>query len=373
MRIEDQAINLSLNPKPREKVLIKCLNSYTGFTITCVSFLLICSTIFATHRPSFSQYNTFLNSYFRERSDARLATYKYACQRYSEQTMASPMSGDTPVSSINSTQIKFDLKHGIAYCFPPKVSHAKVEEPKNTNGLTSWEKLSTSIRTNITIQEIEKNSDAENYSSVMHGLLPSAYELKDNNYSKLSDIKHGVMVSRHPLPRFYSTWSQLFTKTGDWSDPYKIQVLKLIKSKFYQPETDSLPPNNMLVSFNSFLRFIGSEQAHGVNFQNPGWMKTTDSCLPCQLDFYDHLVHVETGKKDGDRFLKDSGYSWVGKIPNRFFDEKVKDEEAKKFYREHVSFDVLQQVYSTYYWDFELFGYTLEEFKQKADLNHSTK
>jgi len=363
MRIEDQAINLSLNPKPREKVLIKCLNSYTGFTITCVTFLLICSTIFATHRPSFSHYNTFLKSYFRERADIRLATYKSNCKRYSEQTRLVSISNDTPISSINSSNIKFDLKHGIAYCFPPKVG-------AKHNGITNWEKLSTSIRTNSTIEDIEKNSDAEKYSSVMHGLLPSALEVKDNHSSKLSDIKHGVILSRHPLTRFYSTWYHLFTKTGDLSNPTILKQVKIIKSKFYKPETDALPSNNMLVGFNSFLRFISSKEAHG-EFGNPGWAKITDLCLPCELEFYDYLVHVETSKKDGDRFLKDLGYSWVGKLPEQFTEDNI--QEVQQFYREKVSFDVLQQVYGTYYWDFELFGYTLEGFKPKADLNHSTQ
>ena len=90
------------------------------------------------------------------------------------------------------------------------------------------------------------------------------------------------------------------------------------------------------------------------------------------------LATTETSSENGDDFLKMIGYENVGEFPNAYagksgngFGDVEQSEDVEKrfreiqeYYKKFVSKELLDRLYETYYWDFELFGYSIEGFHE---------
>lgn len=300
--------------------------------------------------------------------------------------------------SYPSTRINYDYLHKILFCFPPK------------SATTSWNKLMAAVFHNMTISSVVDKFGSD----YVYEALPSLHKLNHMQNLKFSTknispetkkllsefsqilaqddtkINHGLLLTRHPLTRLYSSWGhRLSDIQTDHRVVFRQQIIKM--NKFYKRDEDYPAPTGIFVTFSSFLRFVLSDEAHTDGLGNIHWYRIEDLCQPCQLkQFYTLQVKTETSNLDASEFLdllSDESSSApnytkiVGKFPSAYSQENLNDtdynskgevlqtknvekrmEGIQKYYREHVDKDLVYAIYEKYYWDFELFGYDLEGF-----------
>ena len=154
----------------------------------------------------------------------------------------------------------------------------------------------------------------------------------------------------------------------------------------------------MFVTFTSFLRFVSNKLAHSKFYKNVHWMRIIDRCHPCEIN-YTAVANTETADEDSKEFIKyiyDSGLiskspEEIGEFPKAYGSRKVENSTQvtktknhnnlnheqlvkqsgnvsdrisgiKNYYKKYVPVEVMKQVYKYYYWDFELFGYGIDEY-----------
>lgn len=324
------------------------------------------------------------------------------CQKYLPDVKIFPKNQTlrTLTSKYRTGLIKLDFTHDLMYCFPAKT------------GATNWNKLAAAIKRNVSIQEIEDSVHPNDiYSEVnSFAVIAKFYReiepkasltnsskvqaeidkfLIDNNYPHLKfwahiflqnqhnlpKIHHGILVARHPLLRLYSTWAHRFSDISDNHFGFYQTHIQKIRQK-YTENTDVPPPKGIFVTLAGFLRYV-SRKDHV--FDDVHWQRITQRCHPCQLiDYYDMVANTESADSDSLEFLRLLGLSDRLSLPGAYSklngntnsrgpisqdgNSENRIAKIKRYFREFVPKAVIEQVYTEYYHDFVLFGYSLDGF-----------
>ena len=127
----------------------------------------------------------------------------------------------------------------------------------------------------------------------------------------------------------------------------------------------------------SFLRFVSSEQAHHSDYINEHWKTVHRTCRVCELKIYDLVVQAENSSSDAIELLEILDKEFIGAFPShKFYHQKSSNSdiidpkkdpeqhfmEIQRFWRENIPRELTTAVYERYYWDFELFDYSIERF-----------
>ena len=126
------------------------------------------------------------------------------------------------------------------------------------------------------------------------------------------------------------------------------------------------------------MRFVSSEQAHS-DYENEHWKLISKTCRVCELNVYDTIVQTEHSNADASAFLKSIGKEYIGSFPSSMHHhgkvavinqaavtptENVHQHfiDVQNFWKQNIPSELTRAVYEKYYWDFELFGYSLDGF-----------
>ena len=215
--------------------------------------------------------------------------------------------------------------------------------------------------------------------------------LKYENSGKNDRIDTPIRFThtRHPLARLYSAWADKFVlknlpknsskKTRKEAKQKHMKIVGYIYDnhkkkilKNYEDRKDELKNHpEWLVSFSGLLNYIvaGKVDIH--------WTPMVKQCAPCSIN-YDHITQLETISKDIKTISRELN------LPNNtIFPEMNKksgiafenhEQKLAKIYAEKgISKKILWKIHERYLLDFELFGYSFDEFMKEYDKLKSLK
>ena len=310
----------------------------------------------------------------------RLKIFGDACQRYRQSKGELYWQEHIPPSNSPSDVVKtfkdkseflYYPKFQTAYCFPPKA------------GTTNWRRMLTAIKLNMTIDDLIKNTPLD----IVYSSIPSMKVWRQKlgsksnnpdiiNFRKHKEVKHGVILGRHPLVRIHSAWAHRLSNSNPRHAKSFSRQINLIK-KSYERDGDFKQPEGIFVTLAGFIRFLTSSEAFG-KYSNVHWMTVTDLCQPCEFGNFDHVFTTETADADASEYMKEIGYDYVGPFPTAYGKDtaiginrgvqQTSDvvqhfKDIQNYYLKAVPKEILMDFKNKYFrWDFELFGYDLEGF-----------
>ena len=190
---------------------------------------------------------------------------------------------------------------------------------------------------------------------------------------------------RHPLSRLYSAWRQKFRKNHE-----TIQFF----TKKYGNAIDKLygtqPAENHTVTFENFIKYVAyTKQDRRFDVH---WTTFQYYCAPCIVD-YDVITQTESQDADMEFVLSSkmldrepnrtefltttkpktqnsrardeqhdtevSAWDYLSQyIPRQYSDSPMRSSTIERLY-ERVETETLAELKKVYYWDFELFNFTV--------------
>ena len=315
--------------------------------------------------------------------DERKRLLEKACSQYFLRTKRdkikyNPSNGTDLVSTIAyqipRKIIGFDIDNRLMYCFLPKA------------GTTNWSTLAGSIKNNKTLQEY-LTSIGSHKDNIYHELEKAQFLMKQHvmNPIKLDfgERFQGVLLTRHPLTRLYSTWSHRLSNSEPAHEKMFKKQIGYIKNHYYNKTFNEHLPRGIFVPLAAFLRFASSPVGHNSRLFNIHWATIQEICHPCQLvENYNFIVMQETAKEDAENLLIKLGKD-LQELPGVYQKDRSKTEvrhgnskgdvaqssdilqriiNIQEYYRKNVPRHVVMQIYKQYYWDFQLFGYTIDGY-----------
>ncbi|XP_023320692.1 carbohydrate sulfotransferase 13 [Eurytemora carolleeae] len=109
--------------------------------------------------------------------------------------------------------------------------------------------------------------------------------------------------------------------------------------------------------FNEFLEFIVNRD---IRHDDEEWAPYFMGCSPCQIK-YNFIGHFETLYWDIHLLANKTGLSKEWDDPQDFFQSSTSTEVEKEYYS-LVDRDIIRKIYSRYRIDFDLFGYSPDEY-----------
>lgn len=162
--------------------------------------------------------------------------------------------------------------------------------------------------------------------------------------------------------------------------------ISYIKTHYYNKTFTEHQPPGVFIPLAAFLRFASSQTGHSARLFNIHWATVQEICHPCQLvENYDYVVMQETAQEDAKKVLEELGKSSGFKssaLPEAYKKDKSglvraanskgdveqtsdilkRVSQIQEYFRSYVPRHVVMQIYKQYYWDFQLFGYTIDGF-----------
>lgn len=203
--------------------------------------------------------------------------------------------------------------------------------------------------------------------------------LDEYKFIKKLNETYRIINARHPFERLFSGWHDKFQEGHQDNGIFKKNYQDVIMSQFYKAEDGYIL--NMHVPFISFLRYVVGTEFSKINYH---FKPTAFYCSPCEIDF-DYVSEVETMRYDLiESFTRASSRSNIttGRdIRALKMLEKIKDNKdnlitlkpykssrsAKDVFRDisRREPELIDQVYRKFWWDFEMFGYTIDDYVVK--------
>jgi len=310
----------------------------------------------------------------------RIKILKQKCKEYVKETGITPTtSRDTMtvlknyIGKYNLRAIRYDPRYSSFYCLQHKAG---------------------STHFNIALSQIKNSVNPD----IEHGIskyaiphAPSWLEAalngerlkfaKDHEYVEkwtvdqlsrdFKPLQHSVLLIRHPLSRLHSSWGHRFKLPKTWKPGTPLPRQHLIdrmRTELTKPGDPEIP-KNYSVTLVSFLRLVLALNGGG----DVHWETVVRTCRPCDYDGYNVVIHTNTAKEDCTKFAKFLGKSDVVEMKERYsqnlsvntttFDADAYVRGQQRYFRENVPRQVTKDIYDgPYHWDFELFGFTYDDY-----------
>lgn len=229
-------------------------------------------------------------------------------------------------SNLDLTSIIVNQQHKVLYCYIPKVA------------CTQWKSVFAGLKGYFPPPHVSVHYAPKGTYTYLEAF--SAEERKHilRNYYKF------VFV-REPMERLLSAYKDKF------SDSCKDLTFKNAWGKFVLGrKADSMPKNNLRISFEDFLRFVGSESRWQEH-----WERFYKLCHPCVID-YDFIGHFENIEHEAPFVMEASGLSRNTTIS--FPAYRPSNTTSKVLHSfSKIPPNLIAKVAELYKTDFELFGY----------------
>ncbi|XP_077396232.1 carbohydrate sulfotransferase 12-like [Festucalex cinctus] len=258
---------------------------------------------------------------------------------------------DIPDNQLD--HLLFDERHGIVYCFIPKVS------------CSNWKRIMIILNDNLLHPGLPKRDPltitdwvAHNYNNhFTFNTLKKRYGklARDHLKAKLRKYKKFLFV-RDPFVRLISAFRDKFA--GNNEVFYKAYGKFMLRRYANQPT----PPDTLKEafakgvqpSFLNFIQYLLDPQTEKVHPFNDHWRQMHRLCHPCQIQ-YDFVGHLETAEEDAEHLLRLLRVDNVVEFPKSHRNVTSADWISDWF--STVPLEMRRELYKLYEADFRLFGY----------------
>ncbi|XP_034424539.1 carbohydrate sulfotransferase 12-like isoform X2 [Hippoglossus hippoglossus] len=249
--------------------------------------------------------------------------------------------GFEDISDSELKHLIVDDKHGIIYCYIPKVA------------CTNWKRVM------FVLKQGEPYQDPSSISgSMVHvpGKLPLLKSLpRIEIKAKLKHYTKFLFV-RDPFIRLTSAYRDKFEKDNDfYYDTFARDILRLYGNQPNPPQTMAeASASGVHISFYNFIQYLLDPQTERELPFEPHWRQMHRLCHPCLIQ-YDFIGHQETLQEDAEQLLNTLKLQNSIKFPASY-DNITAPESLSGWFRT-VPLVERRKLYKLYETDFRLFGY----------------
>lgn len=237
-------------------------------------------------------------------------------------------------------------KEKIHVCLPTKT------------GSTNWLKMLFSLYTSD--GKIDPDEVDPNLVYQMPQLPRFAAQLDEHIRSRQGKDDYFTMITvRHPFARLHSAYKDKFRNKHPW--------MKYIRGKFGTyldaMETEDMENEDYEYSFRAFLELMALSEYDQERDRH--WKTVQTYCTPCHID-YDFVLKQETAMAENDFLMKvlkfDETHPGLH-VPGRYNSNvtaRIDMDEIAAPYK-GIPRDIIEKIYISYYPDFVLFNYDVDE------------
>ncbi|XP_076026909.1 carbohydrate sulfotransferase 12-like [Genypterus blacodes] len=234
-----------------------------------------------------------------------------------------------------------DDKHGIIYCYIPKVA------------CTNWKRVMFALRQGEPYQDPLSISG-----ELVH--LPTQFLLL-NSFPKpeiKARLKHYTkfLFVRHPFVRLISAYRDKFLNVKEYFyQNFARDMMRRYSGQAYTPRTaEEAHASGLHPSFYDFIQYLLDPQTERNEPFEPHWRQMSRLCHPCLIQ-YDFVGHQENLQDDAEQLLRILGLENI-KFPPSY--ENMTSSNSVKDWFVTVPLEARRELYKLYEADFSLFGYS---------------
>uniref|UniRef100_A0A3B3BR44 Carbohydrate sulfotransferase n=1 Tax=Oryzias melastigma TaxID=30732 RepID=A0A3B3BR44_ORYME len=274
-------------------------------------------------------------------TDTRLALRSTKRQRLRKDLLRKYCKGGNQslddLKDTNLTNFIVDDKHGIVYCYIPKVA------------CTNWK------RTLIALNYSEPYPDPMVFE---HNWVHQFERFQYLNDFPKAERKHYTkfLFVRDPFVRLISAYRDKIQQY----DQYFYEGYVRVILEFYKNQTNLTyshkvaKKKGLQPSFYNFIQYLLDPQAEKKEPFEPHWRQMFRLCHPCLVE-YDFVGHQETLQEDAQELLKMLKLEDEIQFPPSY--ENMTSHNSVKDWFQSVPLEDRRKLYKMYEKDFQLFGY----------------
>ncbi|XP_029931607.1 carbohydrate sulfotransferase 12-like [Myripristis murdjan] len=234
-----------------------------------------------------------------------------------------------------------DDKHGIIYCYIPKVA------------CTNWKRVM------FVLNQTEPYQDPMNISGdLVH--VPNTFKLL--NSFPLPEMKARLehytkfLFVRDPFVRLISAYRDKFQRKNEYYYlNFARDMLRKYSNQSNPPKSvDEAFASDLRPSFNNFIQYLLDPRTEKKEPFEPHWRQMHRLCHHCLIE-YDFVGHQESLQEDAEHLLRILKLQDVIKFPPSY-DNMTSATWMSDWFRA-VPLEARRKLYKLYEMDFKLFGY----------------
>ncbi|KAM3590290.1 uncharacterized protein V6R79_007083 [Siganus canaliculatus] len=291
-------------------------------------------------------YQQFIVYQERELILPRQQVRKQLLQKTCNRNKETFFNGKHSLDNMSKSDLKHfvvDDKHGIIYCYIPKVA------------CTNWKRVMFVL--NLTKPYPDPMSVSRdlvhepNRLTLLNSFPRTEIKAKLKHYTKF-------LFVRDPLVRLISAYRDKFVRHNEYF--YKLfarDILRLYSNNSNPPQSvDEAFKAGVRPSFYNFIQYLLDPETERKQPLEPHWRQMHRLCHPCLIQ-YDFVGHQETLDDDAEMLLK------ILKLENDIifppsYENMTTNDFVFDWYKT-VPLEDRKKLYNLYKADFQLFGYTV--------------
>ena len=119
-------------------------------------------------------------------------------------------------------------------------------------------------------------------------------------------------------------------------------------------------PETHMISKESFLDYVAD--VNGKHHDHH-WKSFSKFCKPCFVR-YNYITHAETSQDDGEFILKKASVNNIVHLPGVYASSPTLKKSTVSLFQ-NVSRETIDKLFKSYREDFEIFGYSIDDFVKK--------
>ncbi|XP_045921317.1 carbohydrate sulfotransferase 12-like [Micropterus dolomieu] len=233
-----------------------------------------------------------------------------------------------------------DDKHGIIYCYIPKVA------------CTNWKRVMIVLNHSEPYQDPMSipGEFAHNSSklTLLNSFPRTEMEAKLKHYTKF-------LFVRDPFVRLISAYRDKFQKENEYFYSFARDILRMYGNQSDPPQTaHEAFASDIRPSFYNFIQYLLDPWTEKEQPFEPHWRHMHRLCHPCIIQ-YDFVGHQETLQQDAEQLLKILNLEDEIKFPPSY--ENMTSLSSVLDWFRTVPLEDRRKLYDLYERDFTLFGY----------------
>ena len=175
---------------------------------------------------------------------------------------------------------------------------------------------------------------------------------------RINDPEYTVFMNvRHPFTRLISAWRDKFDRTKSSFQYWERKFGKFILMNYERKEYLVSKPDSHMISKEAFLDYVADVN---VKHHDHHWKSFSKFCKPCFVR-YNYITHAETSQDDGEYILKKANVSEIVHLPGVYASSPTLKKSTVSLFK-NVSGKTVEKLFGSYREDFEIFGYSVEDF-----------
>ncbi|XP_020895323.2 carbohydrate sulfotransferase 11-like [Exaiptasia diaphana] len=237
-------------------------------------------------------------------------------------------------------------KHNLLYCYIPKVA------------CSNWKRVLMVLNGDAADPYQPKIADLHNRS---HGLFRYLHEYPSDEIVYRLNTYYKFLFVRHPFERLVSAYRNKFIDSYNLTLFKKMYGRRIIRHFRRNPDPTSLRTGEG-VSFSEFVKYLLKSDPE---YMDQHWKQYDMLCHPCLIS-YDYIGHFENLLPEANTLLKtlqvDDVTAFPGNMSSKY--KKSSLNLAKQYFKK-ITREQSEELYNLYRHDFNMFGYSSEEFMSK--------